>query len=75
MPLIDQIQTIHFVAQRLRQSGNHQEADLLEDAVNQIVDIVTHEIAIRERQIYECRRLRSEVESTSASSWKNLSEI
>lgn len=77
MPIIEVVQKIHCVADRLRQSGEHHaEADLLDDAANQIVDIVTRELSMRERQIYECeRRLADAGGSTAPSRWKSLSEL
>lgn len=77
MPIIDVVEKIHCVAHRLRQSGEyHAEADLLDDAANQIVDIVTRELSMRERQIYECeRRLADAAGSTDPATWKSLLEL
>lgn len=77
VPIIDLVQKIHGVADRLRQSDEHRpEADLLDDIANQIVDVFTHELSARERQIYEYeRRLGNPVDPTSPSDWTNISEL
>lgn len=49
---------------------------MLDEAANQIVDLVVRELSMRERQIYECERRHADaVGSTAPFRWKSLSEI
>ena len=77
MPIIKLVHKIHGVADRLRQSGeHHEEADILDDAANQIVDLLTRELSKRERQTYENERRRGRsAEETPPSDWKDISKL
>lgn len=75
VPLVETIQTIHSVACRIRKaSSTPADADLLDSAADQIVRVVTQEVATRERQIYELElRFRTALESGSR--WTPLSDL